>query len=175
MVNYQVKVFLLNLLLDCAFAFPLELADDAESDVLIDLSFLGPDLFGEPDPAIGEKLENWTPEDGNPEELGSYLEGDILMPLQAKGKIGRNGMTASSYRWNKREIPYVIAGSFSNSERALIYRAFNEYHTKTCVKFVPRASHHSDYISIESDKSGCWSNVGRIGGKQVMGASNYNK
>lgn len=50
----------------------------------------------------------------------------------------------------------------------LIERAINEYHSKTCIRFVPRRPSDRDYISIESGASGCWSSVGRIGGKQVM-------
>lgn len=50
----------------------------------------------------------------------------------------------------------------------LIERAINEYHKRTCIKFTPRAGHEPDYISIESGSSGCWSSVGRIGGKQVV-------
>lgn len=50
----------------------------------------------------------------------------------------------------------------------LIERALNEYHKRTCIKFIPRVGHEPDYISIESGSSGCWSSVGRIGGKQVV-------
>lgn len=44
----------------------------------------------------------------------------------------------------------------------------NEYHAKTCIKFIPRRSSDRDYITIESGNSGCWSSVGRIGGKQTV-------
>jgi Astacin (Peptidase family M12A) len=49
-----------------------------------------------------------------------------------------------------------------------IERALIEYHSKTCIRFVPRRASDRDYISIESGSSGCWSSVGRIGGKQVV-------
>lgn len=48
-----------------------------------------------------------------------------------------------------------------------IERAMNEYHKKTCIKFIPRRPSDRDYISIESGQSGCWSSVGRLGGKQA--------
>lgn len=50
----------------------------------------------------------------------------------------------------------------------LIERAINEYHKNTCIKFIPRRSSDRDYISIEDGDSGCWSSVGRVGGKQVV-------
>lgn len=43
-----------------------------------------------------------------------------------------------------------------------------EYHKNTCLKFIPRRSSDKDYISIESSSTGCWSSVGRIGGKQIV-------
>lgn len=50
----------------------------------------------------------------------------------------------------------------------MIERAFKEYHKNTCLRFIPRRSSDSDYISIENGASGCWSSVGRVGGKQVL-------
>lgn len=48
----------------------------------------------------------------------------------------------------------------------LIEKAINEYQRRTCVRFKPRTNER-DYISFTSDATGCWSSVGRIGGKQV--------
>jgi hypothetical protein len=50
----------------------------------------------------------------------------------------------------------------------MIERSMNEYHKNTCVKFIKRRPSDKDYISIESGSTGCWSSVGRIGGKQVV-------
>ena len=44
----------------------------------------------------------------------------------------------------------------------------DEYHKRTCIKFVPRQSGHRDYISIVSGNTGCWSSVGRVGGAQQV-------
>lgn len=48
----------------------------------------------------------------------------------------------------------------------MIERAINEYHRRTCVRFKPR-TYERDYVTFTSDNTGCWSSVGRIGGKQV--------
>lgn len=76
----------------------------------IDLSQYGRSIFGDPDNSTGERIANYDPmtNDQNPEELGSYLEGDILMPLGQ----ARNGLTASGARWPNAIIPYEIRGDF---------------------------------------------------------------
>lgn len=50
----------------------------------------------------------------------------------------------------------------------LLERALNVYHDKTCIYFVKRKPEHTNYISIQSQYSGCWSSVGRVGGAQVV-------
>lgn len=49
-----------------------------------------------------------------------------------------------------------------------IEKAINAYHDNTCIKFVPKKSTDEDYISIQSTNTGCWSSVGRVGGRQVI-------
>lgn len=49
----------------------------------------------------------------------------------------------------------------------LIEMAFNEYHTRTCIRFRPR-NNERDYIVLTNGNSGCWSSVGRIGGRQEV-------
>lgn len=50
----------------------------------------------------------------------------------------------------------------------MISDAMDDYHKMTCVKFRPRSTTDVDYISITSSNSGCWSSVGRIGGRQEV-------
>lgn len=50
----------------------------------------------------------------------------------------------------------------------LIEKAINIYHNHTCIKFVPRTLLDEDFIVIQNSKSGCFSNVGRVGGRQVI-------
>lgn len=47
----------------------------------------------------------------------------------------------------------------------LIEQAINVYHNKTCLKFKPRMG-EADYVRITTSSTGCWSSVGRIGGRQ---------
>jgi hypothetical protein len=159
-------ILLLTLELGSIVSFPADIMkDDDMVDIdVIDLSRFGEKLFGDPDPEVGKMLDEWNPESGqNPEELGTYVEGDMLIPMDE----ARNGLVKESSRWKERTVPYVIASSVSATDRQIIKRAIDIYLSQTCIKFVPRTS-EKDYVSIENSNSGCWSSVGRIGGKQVV-------
>lgn len=94
----------LFIIIYCSNIFPGNFAESLEDDV-IDLSLLGARLFGKP---VENKVENFDDTSGNAEELGPYLEGDLLIPTDA-----RNGMRAESLRWKRGEVPFVIHGSYS--------------------------------------------------------------
>ncbi|XP_073818804.1 high choriolytic enzyme 1-like [Musca autumnalis] len=135
---------------------------------VIDLSFYGTALFGKPDHKdTAELVANYRHDNAtvNPEELGSYLEGDILIPTD--GVTTKNGLTTQSSRWPNAIVPYEIRGNFNGQDMAIIEHAIEQYHRHTCIRFVRRTS-EEDYISIVSGNSGCWSSVGRVGGKQEV-------
>lgn len=137
------------------YSFPVD------ENELIDLSTLSSGVFGEPDAKTGEILQNWKSEvnESNPEELGSYFEGDILFPT-SQSTNSRNGMVAQAYRWPNAVIPYEITGSFDSRSMNLIQNAMNVYHQKTCIKFQRRTAKDQDYINIQNAQSGCWSSIG---------------
>ena len=137
---------------------------DEMHDEKIDLTSLGVMLFSEPDESVGRIVNDWNPSSGqNPEELGSYVEGDMLIP----GVEGRNGLVKTSSRWPNAVVPYIISSSMSSADQSLIQRAMEIYKRDTCIRFVPRTT-EKDYISIESSQTGCWSSVGRVGKKQIV-------
>ncbi|CAH1408287.1 unnamed protein product [Nezara viridula] len=128
------------------------------------LASFGEALFSIPDNKTGLAVANWnTSSPHNVEELGSYPEGDIIFPRPR----ARNGLKATSARWPGGRVPYVIGASFSSHDLSMIEAAIQEYHKRTCVRFVPRSS-EMDYIVITSGPTGCWSSVGRIGGAQEL-------
>ncbi|XP_011705846.1 PREDICTED: high choriolytic enzyme 1-like [Wasmannia auropunctata] len=117
----------------------------------------------EPDYETGVKIAEWTKEmNVNPEELGNYFEGDIMI----SNSTTRNGDTKAK-RWSNRQIPYVITGSYTQNERNNINNAINQINTKTCVRLVQRTN-QKDYINIKSENSGCWSWIGMRGGEQQV-------
>lgn len=103
----------------------------------------------------------------NPEETGPYFEGDIVGEAAEFRNSLRNGILAASYRWPKGIVPYEIQGPFSTNDLSIISHAFNEYHKKTCIRFRKHAN-EQDYIVITNKRSGCWSSVGRVGGRQEV-------
>ncbi|XP_066246564.1 hatching enzyme 1.2-like [Euwallacea similis] len=144
------------------YLIPLNKDDNDEE--MLDLSYLGDRVFRQPSTETGKILENWNvTSDVNPEELGEYAEGDILFP-----KRGRNGLIAESARWPDGVIPYSINGYFDIDSLNTINRAMSLYHKYTCLKFRKRTSADTDYVSIVNTNTGCWSSVGRIGGKQEV-------
>ena len=42
----------------------------------------------------------------------------------------------------------------------------DDYQKHTCIRFIPYAGVESDYIRITAGNTGCWSSVGRVGGRQ---------
>lgn len=156
-----IKLLLIAAICYVVYGFP---AEDGDA---IDLSTFGL-KFGQPDMKTGEMLKNWSSTDEtNPEEMGSYLEGDILFPMN-NSTNSRNGMVAQSYRWSNAVIPYEITGSFDSRSLNLIQNAMGVYHKQTCIKFVQRRANDRDYITIQNSQSGCWSSIGRVGGGQTV-------
>uniref|UniRef100_A0A8C1FRF3 Metalloendopeptidase n=1 Tax=Cyprinus carpio carpio TaxID=630221 RepID=A0A8C1FRF3_CYPCA len=60
------------------------------------------------------------------------------------------------------EVPFIV----TSYEKSVIANAMSTFHSKTCIRFVARST-QTDYISIEN-KDGCFSSLGRTGGKQVV-------
>lgn len=120
-------VFLTFVALGCAS--PLDNEIDSTS---VDISYLGPSIFGQPRESVGKTLESWDenhPE--NPEELGEYAEGDILFP-----ETSRNGLVSKTTRWKDGVVPYEISLFYPPKDVQTIKRAMDIYHKYTCIKWV---------------------------------------
>ncbi|XP_034246289.1 zinc metalloproteinase nas-13-like [Thrips palmi] len=98
-------------------------------------------------------------------EQGSFFEGDIVLPPEG---LGRNGLTDLRLRWPNAIVPYRIEGSFTQAERNLIGRAIMDYSRNTCIRIVPKRPRDTDYVAVINSKSGCFSALGRRGGRQEL-------
>ncbi|XP_042905001.1 astacin-like metalloprotease toxin 5 [Parasteatoda tepidariorum] len=96
-------------------------------------------------------------------ENPNLFEGDIAGPIDTD----RSATTGERYRWPQATIPYIIDSSLNKGKaRNVIQQAMNEYHRRTCIRFVPRKK-EKNYIKIFSG-NGCYSHVGRTGGQQPV-------
>nr|XP_055072652.1 hatching enzyme 1.2-like [Misgurnus anguillicaudatus] len=95
------------------------------------------------------------------------LEGDLVFPKTRNALYCLN----NNCFWKKNannlvEVPYIVSSEFTYYEKSTIQSAMMSFASKTCIRFVPRSS-QIDYISIEN-LDGCYSSLGRTGGKQVV-------
>ncbi|CAL8138890.1 unnamed protein product [Orchesella dallaii] len=97
---------------------------------------------------------------------GKLFQGDIKLP---PGFDIKNGIIGDNYRWPGNVVPYEMDGEFSADERNLILGSLGEISDKTCIRFVQRTN-EPDWVFIDrgTPNSGCWSYVGRIGGRQNL-------
>ncbi|XP_034948724.1 zinc metalloproteinase nas-4-like [Chelonus insularis] len=136
---------------------------DTAEDIHIDLEHLEHMMYGMPSNNTGSKVAEWDETAGmNPEELGEYAEGDILFPMI----MMRSGLSSTTARWPGGIIPYMISPWFDTTQYQLIMEAMEDFHRNTCIRFVPYTGDTNDYIRITAGNTGCWSSVGRIGGRQ---------
>nr|CAH0102612.1 unnamed protein product [Daphnia galeata] len=105
-----------------------------------------------------------------PEELVIQLSGGDIMSLSGD----KNAVIDPNSLWPNAQIPYVISASYTSDQRRVIGYAMNEYHSKTCIRFIPRTNQHN-YIYIRRDLNvGCWSYVGMNGnGAQYVSLPDY--
>ena len=91
--------------------------------------------------------------------LPNLLEGDILIDVSE-----RNAVKKFWQRWPNADIPYQISAQFNHEERQVIKEAMLNFHTDTCISYIPSKSTDTDYIDIYKG-SGCYSQgVGVQGG-----------
>ncbi|XP_037608967.1 high choriolytic enzyme 2-like [Sebastes umbrosus] len=92
-------------------------------------------------------------------------DGDIMPNTR------RNALLCSfkGCRWPKSRngrvyVPYLISSSYTRDETIIIVNALNSFMTDTCVTFVMK-TWQWDYLDFFPG-SGCWSYLGRTGGRQ---------
>lgn len=108
----------------------------------------------------------------------AVLEGDIVLGPIDQVEIPENvsdavAIKGSQYRWpDGGRVPYTFGSGLSNSEKGLIYKAITHINRKTNACFMPKRSYDKDYVEFVK-KAGCWSYVGRRGGRQEASVPGY--
>nr|QJD38955.1 astacin-like metalloprotease [Hasarius adansoni] len=94
------------------------------------------------------------------------FQGDIL----GIDPDDRNVIPHTQMRWTNAKVPYVIDFTLSSST-GLIQSAMQDYHSNTCLRFVPRTNERN-YIKLFSGQ-GCYSYLGMINrGEQQLSLGN---
>ncbi|UJR35463.1 hypothetical protein I4U23_028219 [Adineta vaga] len=86
-------------------------------------------------------------------------------------ELRANVWIGTKFKWPNAKIPYIISPKYNNHERAVIAEAIHEWESKTCIRFIPKASIHPDYLELTPDDGTtnyCYSYVGRQGGRQFV-------
>ncbi|XP_071502855.1 zinc metalloproteinase nas-6-like [Diadema antillarum] len=101
------------------------------------------------------------------EDTTCLSEGDIVVPCGDTGGRGRrNAIRDRSLRWPNGVVPYTIDNRFDYGARQRIQTAIQRYHDTTCIRFVQRTNQR-DYVEVFPG-NGCYSLVGRVGGRQQL-------
>ena len=57
---------------------------------------------------------------------------------------------------------------FTQQFQAIFKKAKQKFYALTGIKWVKKGVYDCDYIKIDDGKNGCFSNVGKIGGEQIL-------
>ncbi|KAK4881122.1 hypothetical protein RN001_004441 [Aquatica leii] len=126
---------------------------------------LGWRVFNKPNKESSEKVRAWVKGyKENPEFLGTYVQGDILFPEERK----RNGLINETMRWPLGIVPYRISNQYNFIQRYAIWRAMVTFEKEACIRFIEKTKHHKDWVLISRRRYGCYSSIGRIGGRQTV-------
>lgn len=97
----------------------------------------------------------------------AIFEGDIVLgtieEIRQADESRGIGIKGDNFRWTDGVVPYIIA---CESLIPRVNAAIAHWQSKTPIEFVNRTD-ETDYISFEC-QVGCWSQVGRRSGKQVI-------
>ncbi|XP_064535365.1 seminal metalloprotease 1-like [Drosophila montana] len=98
----------------------------------------------------------------NPDiSLGLY-QGDMAVGFK------RNGLLSPDEHWPNGEVFYKIDEQFKPVQVDHIKLAMQIIQNVSCVRFLPADENTKNFVEVKVSLSGCWSNVGFTGGKQLL-------
>nr|AYV99641.1 venom polypeptide [Dolopus genitalis] len=110
-------------------------------------------------------------------EYGEYFQGDIVLNEEQMSSIlysnKRNGRIQEKYRWPGNLVFYEIAHTYDQAHVKQIEHALKEIEKVTCIRFHPKTATTKNYIHVDHSKSGCFSAIGKSGGKQTLNLQKY--
>lgn len=127
----------------------------------------------------GSRSKNITiekdPWEVNKDLNASFFQGDIVLSARLKKIIFKSSSRPNraikkdpSSRWLNSNVPYSFDRRLSHNAKNEIRKAIKHWKRHTCIKFHKKQSSDKDFIHFVAE-DGCWSSVGRQGGKQKIG------
>ncbi|KAE9556216.1 hypothetical protein FO519_000555 [Halicephalobus sp. NKZ332] len=146
-----------------------------EETHLTDMDFLAARTFTDPGMFHGKVNDSamYRKDRFEGDIVNSGLNGRTMKHFLEENGLGkipgimRNAVKQTYLMWTDGRIPYTISSQYSSFSRSKIAEAIEEYRRLTCIDFAPKSAADQDYIHIVPD-DGCYSLVGRIGGKQPV-------
>ncbi|KAI6187773.1 Metalloendopeptidase [Aphelenchoides besseyi] len=127
-----------------------------------------PDLWDSDAMYSTDKFEGDIANDLNASSVSMFIQGGPIGSQNEDRQL--NAIRDRRQLWKDGRIPYAISSQYSSYSRSVIASSMNEYTTKTCIKWVPKTN-EKDYVYLLPDR-GCYSMVGRTGGRQVLSLGN---
>ncbi|XP_030561570.1 seminal metalloprotease 1-like [Drosophila novamexicana] len=98
----------------------------------------------------------------NPDNTFGLYQGDMAVGFK------RNGLLSPDEHWPNGEVYYKIDEQFKPEHVDHIKLAMQIIQNVSCVRFLPAVEDTKNFVEIKVSLSGCWSNVGFLGGKQTL-------
>ncbi|GFR84743.1 metalloendopeptidase [Elysia marginata] len=96
---------------------------------------------------------------------------DDVQPSQAErlSREKRKAVRNMRYRWFDKTIPFDISPDINDWDDIFtIFEAVLRWENYTCLRFPVREKVHVNYVYFQSHSDSCDSNVGMVGGRQVI-------
>ncbi len=150
------------LLLGCGQATEEDLAAEAGPSTTAEEAF--PGRSGEVRTALLETADGT--ESISYQLIDDYMvyQGDIVLG-RVGGQFTAQSATLKTATWPGCVIPYEINPNLPNKKR--VTDAINHWTSRSGVRFVERTN-QKDFIVFEDDGKGCYSYIGRRGGRQTL-------
>ncbi|RUS70743.1 hypothetical protein EGW08_021488, partial [Elysia chlorotica] len=86
---------------------------------------------------------------------------------ERSGRRRRATMKRRDRLWKNGIVPFRIIGQIRATAKRAIQRGIKHIQDKTCIRFREKKDGDSDFVRFISEP-GCWSQVGRVGGRQQV-------
>nr|ABV60299.1 astacin-like metalloprotease [Lutzomyia longipalpis] len=111
------------------------------------------------------------------EEMGDYFQGDMVLTESQRRAFfngrtdSRTGLLNERFRWPNNNLVYDFANDVNQEQKDYIELALRNISASTCLTFSKRTN-EKDYVKVTTSSEGCSSNVGRVGGMQMLRLAN---